>query len=264
RLAGEEILGLPSHRITDRGVGYVPQGRRIWPSLSVDEHLRLTQRPGKGPWTVARIYQMFPPLAERKNNGGAQLSGGEQQMLAIGRALLLNPRLLVMDEPSEGLAPIIVEQVAETLKSLSAEGEIAVLLVEQNLGVAIDVADSVAVMVNGRIARMMSAGELAADRELQQQLLGVRTAAEYDAEDNGVEGSQPGEIETDGSELRIYTVKRASDVASGVAEHDQGSSQARALRGFTRWNAADPRASQTDRLIAPIGPRDSLLEGQAD
>jgi uncharacterized protein (UPF0261 family)/ABC-type branched-subunit amino acid transport system ATPase component len=263
RLAGEEILGLPSHRITDRGIGYVPQGRRIWPSLSVDEHLRLTQRPGKGPWTIARIYQMFPRLAERRNNGGAQLSGGEQQMLAIGRALLLNPKLLVMDEPTEGLAPVIVEQVALMLKSLAADGEIAVLLVEQNLGVAIDVADSVVVMVNGRIARIMSAGELAADRELQQQLLGVRTAAEYDTEDNAVAGGQPDQIETD-AELRIYTVKRASDEASDLTEHDQGSSEARAVRGFTRWNAADPRASQTDRLIAPIGPRDTLLKGQAD
>src|SRR5882757_4828491 len=184
RLAGEEILRLPPHQITARGIGYVPQGRRVWPSLSVDEHLRLVQRSAKGLWTVARVYQMFPRLAERRNNGGAQLSGGEQQMLAIGRALLLNPKLLVMDEPSEGLAPVIVEQVAETLKSLSAEGEIAVLLVEQNLGVAIDVADSVAVMVNGRVARTMSASELGANRELQQQLLGVRAAAEYDAEDD--------------------------------------------------------------------------------
>jgi uncharacterized protein (UPF0261 family)/ABC-type branched-subunit amino acid transport system ATPase component len=269
RLAGEEILGLAPHRITDRGIGYVPQGRRIWPSLSVDEHLRLTQRPGKGPWTVARIYQMFPRLAERRNNGGAQLSGGEQQMLAIGRALLLNPKLLVMDEPSEGLAPVIVEQVALMLKSLAADGEIAVLLIEQNLGVAIDVADSVAVMVNGRIARVMSASELAADRELQQQLLGVRTAAEYDAAeydtgDSGVVGGAPGEAESGDSELRIYTVKRASDEASGLTGHDQGFSEARAIRGFTHWNAADPRASQTDRPIAPIGPRDTLLDGQAD
>jgi ABC-type branched-subunit amino acid transport system ATPase component len=176
RLDGEEILGLPPHQITDHGIGYVPQGRRIWPSLTVDEHLRLAQRSGKGPWTVSRIYQMFPRLAERKSNGGAQLSGGEQQMLAIGRALLFNPKLLVMDEPTEGLAPLIVEQVVGTLKSLTTEGEIAVLLIEQNLGVAIDVADSVAVMVNGRVARTMSAGELAADRALQQQLLGGRAA----------------------------------------------------------------------------------------
>src|SRR5687767_4568269 len=133
KLAGDEILGLPPNVITTKGIGYVPQGRRVWPSLSVDEHLRLVRRPG--PWTVERIYQTFPRLAERKGNGGAELSGGEQQMLAIGRALLFNPKLLVMDEPTEGLAPIIVEQVAGMLKTLAADGEIAVLLIEQNLGV---------------------------------------------------------------------------------------------------------------------------------
>src|SRR6267142_1534379 len=112
RLDGEEILGLPPNAITDRGVGYVPQGRRVWPSLTVDEHLRLASRDRSGgPWTVARVYQTFPRLAERKGNGGAELSGGEQQMLAIARALLFNPILLVMDEPTEGLAPIIVQQV---------------------------------------------------------------------------------------------------------------------------------------------------------
>ncbi|MGE0719305.1 MAG: ABC transporter ATP-binding protein, partial [Alphaproteobacteria bacterium] len=131
KLAGEEILGLAPHAITDRGVGYVPQGRRVWPSLTVDEHLRLSSRTARrGAWTVERVYDLFPRLAERRGNGGAQLSGGEQQMLAIGRALLFNPRLLVMDEPTEGLAPIIVEQVADTLASLSGEAEIAILLIE--------------------------------------------------------------------------------------------------------------------------------------
>ena len=115
RLLGEEILGLAPHVITAKGIGYVPQGRRVWPSLSVDEHLRLAARASRGPWTPQRVYQTFPRLAERKGNGGAQLSGGEQQMLAIARALLFNPRLLVMDEPTEGLAPVIVEQVANML-----------------------------------------------------------------------------------------------------------------------------------------------------
>src|SRR5206468_4768680 len=143
--------------ITEGGVGYVPQGRRVWPSLSVDEHLRLAGRWRRGPWTVERIYRTFPRLAERKGNGGAELSGGEQQMLTIARALLLNPMLLVMDEPTEGLAPVIVQQVEEMLRQLASDGLISVLLIEQNLGVAIDVADTVAVMVNGRIARAMSA-----------------------------------------------------------------------------------------------------------
>src|SRR5512134_2806775 len=154
KLAGREILGMTPNAITDLGIGYVPQGRRVWASLSVDEHLRLAAKSArKGDWTVERIYDMFPRLAERRRNGGSQLSGGEQQMLAIGRALLFNPRVLVMDEPTEGLAPVIVEQVAETLKSLGDDA-LSVLLVEQNLGVAIDVADTVAVMVNGRIARI--------------------------------------------------------------------------------------------------------------
>src|SRR5207245_8137945 len=148
------------NEITRRGIAYVPQGRRVWPSLSVDETLRLVASRRR---EVDRVYAMFPRLAERRGHGGAQLSGGEQQMLAIGRALLLNPKLLVMDEPTEGLAPIIVEQVAQSLRDLAAEGRIAVLLIEQNLGVAISVADRIGVMVNGRIAQQMPAAELAAD-----------------------------------------------------------------------------------------------------
>src|SRR6185295_2733065 len=177
-LGGDQLIGLRPHAIVARGVGYVPQGRRVWPSLSVDEHLRLAARGSKAAWTPERIYETFPALAARRRNGGAQLSGGEQQMLAIARALLANPRLLVMDEPSEGLAPIIVEQVEEILRRLVADGEISVLLVEQNLGVATEVADEVAVMVNGRIARTMAAAELAADDELRHRLLGVRQGSD--------------------------------------------------------------------------------------
>jgi uncharacterized protein (UPF0261 family)/ABC-type branched-subunit amino acid transport system ATPase component len=178
RLGGQELVGLPANKIVARGIGYVPQGRRVWPSLSVEEHLRLIARGGKSRWTIERVYETFPHLAERRRNRGAELSGGEQQMLAIARALLTNPRVLVMDEPTEGLAPIIVEQVAGMLKRLSADAAISVLLVEQNLGVAIDIADHVAVMVNGRIARTLRAFELAADADLQQRLMGVRQAAE--------------------------------------------------------------------------------------
>ena len=119
KLLGEEILGRAPNEITQRGIAYVPQGRRVWPSLTVDETLRLVAPKRRD---VERVYTMFPRLAERKSNGGAQLSGGEQQMLAIGRALLLQPKLLVMDEPTEGLAPVIVEQVAQALRELAAEG----------------------------------------------------------------------------------------------------------------------------------------------
>ncbi|GAN76805.1 ABC transporter permease [Acidisphaera rubrifaciens] len=173
-LDGRELAGQEPHAIARAGVGYVPQGRRVWRSLSVDEHLRLAARGGRdAAWTVERVYQAFPRLAERRGNGGAQLSGGEQQMLAIGRALLGNPRLLVMDEPTEGLAPVIVEQVEHMLTRLADEGEIGVLLIEQNIGVATEVADTVAIMVNGRIERTLPACTLAADRDLQQRLLGV-------------------------------------------------------------------------------------------
>jgi uncharacterized protein (UPF0261 family)/ABC-type branched-subunit amino acid transport system ATPase component len=251
RLDGEEILGLPPNAITDRGVGYVPQGRRVWPSLTVDEHLRLASRDrSRGPWTVARVYQTFPRLAERKGNGGAQLSGGEQQMLAIGRALLFNPMLLVMDEPTEGLAPVIVQQVAEMLKRLAADGSISVLLIEQNLGVAIDVADTVDVMVNGRIARSMPSAELAADRDLQQRLLGVKVGVDEEPGDDDAPeaGDHPDTV-------TVYTVRRSSDeVETAPAPEVEPPARERAVRGFTRWNAADPRSA----------PRDRLVDGRAD
>jgi uncharacterized protein (UPF0261 family)/ABC-type branched-subunit amino acid transport system ATPase component len=179
RVDGREISALEPHEIHRLGVGYVPQGRRVWPSLTVDEHLRLAAGSRRdGSWTVERVYQTFPRLAERRGNGGSQLSGGEQQMLAISRALLSDPKLLVMDEPTEGLAPVIVEQVEQMLVNLAAEGEMAVLVIEQNIGVATAVSDQVAIMVNGRINRLMDAKALAGDRELQQRLLGVGRHAE--------------------------------------------------------------------------------------
>jgi len=239
RFAGVELLGMPPNEITERGVGYVPQGRRVWPSLTVDEHLRLAERSARqGDWTPERIYDLFPRLAERRGNGGAQLSGGEQQMLAIGRALLFNPRLLVMDEPTEGLAPVIVEHVAETLKSLPGEAEISILLIEQNLGVAMDVADTVAVMVNGRIARVLPAAELAADQELQHRLLGVRSG------EDGTDEASPIRTPDADQPIDVFRVRRAAD-----AEDSPSRDTARTVSGLNRWNASDAAPAPRDRLI---------------
>ena len=173
RFMDEELVGRTPAEIARLGLGYVPQGRRLWPSLTVDEHLQLAAGNGRSQWTMARIYDVFPRLAERRGHRGNQLSGGEQQMLAISRALLLNPRLLIMDEPTEGLAPVIVEQVEQMLVNLGEQGDIGVLVVEQNIGVATAIAEKVAIMINGRINRIMEAARLEADRELQQRLLGV-------------------------------------------------------------------------------------------
>lgn len=224
RLAGQPILGLPPHRITRAGIAYVPQGRRVWPSLTVDETLRLVARHRR---EVERIYAMFPRLAERKGNGGSQLSGGEQQMLAIGRALLLEPRLLVMDEPTEGLAPVIVEQVAQSLRDLAREGSISVLLIEQNLGVAIEVADHIGVMVNGRLAQIMPAPQLAADRELQERLLGVRSSVD----DESVADPQPTSEPESVAQVQVLTVRRAYGEATPALD----AIAPRAGPGVNRW-----------------------------
>ena len=157
RFIDEELTGRTPAEIARLGLGYVPQGRRLWPSLTVDEHLRLAVGQPRSRWTIGRIYDVFPRLAERRGNRGNQLSGGEQQMLAIARALLLNPRLLVMDEPTEGLAPVIVDQVEQILVDLGEQGDIGVLVVEQNIGVATAIAEKVAIMINGRINRIMEA-----------------------------------------------------------------------------------------------------------
>jgi uncharacterized protein (UPF0261 family)/ABC-type branched-subunit amino acid transport system ATPase component len=178
RVRGQDVTSMSPASIARLGVGYVPQGRRLWRSLSVDEHLRLAAGIRRGPWSVERIYETFPRLAERKDHGGGQLSGGEQQMLAISRALLTNPHLLVMDEPTEGLAPVIVAQVEEMLVRLGDEGDISVLVIEQNIGVATAISKNVAIMVNGRINRIIDSGRLSADRELQQRLLGVGVHAD--------------------------------------------------------------------------------------
>jgi branched-chain amino acid transport system ATP-binding protein len=178
RFDGHELCGAPSYRIAAAGIGYVPQGRRLFRSLSTDEHLRMLGKQAPGArWTIDEIYKLFPRLTERKRVSATQLSGGEQQMLAIGRALLSNPRLLIMDEPSEGLAPTIVEGLVETCRLLVQEG-IAVLLIEQNLGVATAVAERQAVMVAGRIFTETTATALKSDPDLQRRFLGVEPLAE--------------------------------------------------------------------------------------
>ncbi len=136
----------------------------------------------RGAWTIDRIYETFPRLAERKDHGGGQLSGGEQQMLAISRALLTNPQLLIMDEPTEGLAPVIVAQVEEMLVRLGEDGDMSVLVIEQNIGVATAISKNVAIMVNGRVNRIIDSARLSADRELQQRLLGVGVGVHAETE----------------------------------------------------------------------------------
>jgi branched-chain amino acid transport system ATP-binding protein len=178
RFKGRELLGRPSYRIAQAGIGYVPQGRRLFQSLSVDEHLRMLARAARGKqWTPAAVYDLFPRLSERTKVSATQLSGGEQQMLAIGRALLTNPQLLVMDEPSEGLAPTIIESLVEAFRKLEQVG-LAILLIEQNLGVATGLAERQLVMVSGRIAAETTATALAGDQEAQRRYLGVEPLEE--------------------------------------------------------------------------------------
>ena len=222
RVRGEDITRLSPTRIAQLGVGYVPQGRRLWRSLGVDEHLRLAAGLRRGPWTIERIYETFPRLAERKTNSGGQLSGGEQQMLAISRALLTNPHLLIMDEPTEGLAPVIVAQVEDILVRLAQDGDMSVLVIEQNIGVATAISKNVAIMVNGRVNRIIDSARLAADRELQQRLLGVGQHA--------------------GREVEIEPVASASGLEIGSAP--QRARSAAALRVYTSNPAPPTRWSQ--------------------
>ncbi|MDE2333962.1 MAG: ABC transporter ATP-binding protein [Rhodospirillales bacterium] len=173
---GKDTTRWPTFRIAAHGVGYVPEGRRIFPNLSVEENLKVPlERPG--PWTIPRIYQLFPRLEERRMNRGRQLSGGEQEMLSIARALLLNPRVLILDEPSQGLAPLIVRDVFRIVSQMRDEG-ISVLLVEQNVRMSLEVADHAYVLDDGAIVYDGPAAELAADEERIQALAGA-TAEEW-------------------------------------------------------------------------------------
>lgn len=174
RFDGSSIAGTPPFHIAKRGVAYVPETRDIFPSLTVRENLMLAARiaPPNAAWTLERVFDFFPRLAERLGNGGNQLSGGEQQMLAIGRALLMNPRLLILDEPTEGLAPIIVRQIHDKLAALKDEG-LTMILVEQNFGFATSLADQVIIVGRGRSVWEGGSAEIRGDTETQHKWLGV-------------------------------------------------------------------------------------------
>ena len=171
KIFGTDTTGWPSFRVAALGVGYVPEGRKIFPNLTVEENLLVPmERPG--PWTLASIYQLFPRLQERRSNKGRQLSGGEQEMLSIARPLLLNPRIMLLDEPSQGLAPLIVREVFRIVAKMRAEG-ITVLLVEQNVRMSLEVADQAYVLDDGHVVYSGPARELAADEARVQSLAGA-------------------------------------------------------------------------------------------
>ncbi|MFL6811378.1 MAG: ABC transporter ATP-binding protein [Bradyrhizobium canariense] len=171
RFEGQELVGRASYRIAAGGIGYVPQGRRLFPSLTVDEHLRMIRAPGSLRWTPDRIYELFPRLAQRKRHGGAELSGGEQQMLAIGRALMSRPRLLLLDEPSLGLAPLIARQIFDAIRTLNRQDGLTVLIVEQNANHALKLAHRGYVMVNGLITLAGTGAELLQRPEIRAAYL---------------------------------------------------------------------------------------------
>jgi branched-chain amino acid transport system ATP-binding protein len=172
RMEGRDLVGLPAHTVARQRIGYVPQGRRLFQSLTVLEHLEMLARGQPGAWSVSRVFQAFPRLQERQGHRGNQLSGGERQMLAIGRALMTGPRILLMDEPTEGLAPVMVEAVEAILRSLRDEG-LGILLVEQNLYSALSVADRVILLETGQVVWNGTPAELEAQQDLLERYLGV-------------------------------------------------------------------------------------------
>ena len=167
-----DITAWSSNRAVGFGLGLVPQGRRVFPSLSVMENLTVAVKGDSGPWTVARVLELFPRLRERGAHRAGKLSGGEQQMLAIARALMTNPELLLMDEPTEGLAPLLVREVGRVIESLKAQG-LSILLVEQNLPLALRVADHVHVLSRGRVVHSSAADALWRNEEIKSRYLGL-------------------------------------------------------------------------------------------
>jgi branched-chain amino acid transport system ATP-binding protein len=179
-LGGQALHRMPSHLRAAAGIGWVPQERNIFKSLTVDENLTAVQREGRSgatPWTPARVYEMFPRLAERKGNLGTQLSGGEQQMLAVGRALVLNPKLLLLDEPLEGLAPIIVEELLRAIARITREEGLSAIIVEQHPQAILAISHHALVLDHGTVVHRDSAQTLLDDPERLNQLLGVAKAA---------------------------------------------------------------------------------------
>ena len=170
-LFGVEASRMPAYKVAELGVGYVPEGRRVFPNLTLDENL-LVPLERSGPWTPDTVYRLFPRLQERRSSRGRQLSGGEQEMLSIARALLLNPKLLILDEPSQGLAPLIVREVFSIVAQMRAEG-ITVLLVEQNVRMSLEIADHAYVLDDGHVVYSGPARELAADEARVQSLAGA-------------------------------------------------------------------------------------------
>jgi branched-chain amino acid transport system ATP-binding protein len=171
---GDDLTAADTHRRVQHGLGLVPQEREIFPSLTVHENLRVAMRPG--PWTPERVYDLFPRLAERRRNYGNQLSGGEQQMLAVGRALAGNPKLLLLDEPFEGLAPVIIDTLAEALMRLRRESRIATLLVEQQVDIALELTERTIVLDKGQVVWSGESAALAADRDQLGVLVGLQEA----------------------------------------------------------------------------------------
>ena len=176
KLSGQEIAGWPAYRIARLGVGYVPEGRRMFKDLTTYENLQLAENGRGGEWTIARVLEQLPKLAELRARRSGRLSGGEQEMLAIGRALVSNPTLLLVDEPSQGLAPLIVEEVYKILEEMKAHG-VSILLVEQNALLALKIADRAYVMDDGRIVYEGAAEKLREDRERIRTLMGLTEAA---------------------------------------------------------------------------------------
>jgi len=232
---GLETVNMPTHDITSLGIGYVPQGRMLFPSLTVDEHLRFAWRQGgaNSQWSPETVYDLFPELKNRTQISGTLLSGGEQQMLAIGRALVTNPLLLMMDEPSEGLSGLVIQRVEEVCRNLSSGG-MAILLIEQNIDMAQSLAQRAYVVLNGRIARELSAATLAADPNLLQESLGV-TAGTSD-----LPAVQPGETQTDMAIEEPAAVESSAAVIGATAP--------------TLWSGTGLRKVQAPEKTKPIAP----------